>query len=203
MLTKLLATTAALGLAAGLTFIATGAAAPTPKAEIGQPAPDFTLMDQDNQPVDLSEHKGKIVVLEWFNDQCPFVVKHYKNGDMNELAAKYADKGVVWLAVDSSNFSDVSENAQIAQEWGIDRPLLDDSAGGVGKMYDAKTTPHMYIIDADGNLAYAGAIDSIRSTDPADVAKADNYVAKALDELLAGESVSTPETKAYGCSVKF
>ncbi|MGF1635337.1 MAG: thioredoxin family protein [Phycisphaerae bacterium] len=196
-----LAAVAVVGLmAAG--SMAMKSAAPA-EAKLGAAAPDFKLMDQDGNAVSLSDHRGKIVVLEWFNDQCPFVVKHYKNGDMNNLAQKYTEKGVVWLAIDSSSFSNVEQNKEIAGSWNINRPLLDDAAGNVGKAYGAKTTPHMYVIDAEGNLVYAGAIDSISSANAEDVAKADNHVAKALDELLAGQSVSTPETKPYGCSVKY
>ncbi|MEM1012044.1 MAG: redoxin domain-containing protein [Planctomycetota bacterium] len=173
------------------------------KAVVGQPAPDFKLMDQAGNAVSLSDFKGKIVVLEQFNDQCPFVKKFYKNGDMNQMAADLKAKGVVWLAIDSSNFSSVEENAAIAAEWNIDRPILDDHAGTVGKQYTAKTTPHMFVIDQEGILAYAGAIDSIPSTDANDIAQADNYVAMAVDALLNGETVSPAETKPYGCSVKF
>jgi peroxiredoxin len=172
-------------------------------ATVGQTAPDFKLMDQNGEAVSLSDHKGKIVVLEVFNDQCPFVKKFYKNGDMNRMAADMKDKGVVWLAIDSSNFSSVEENKAIASEWNIDRPLLDDSAGKVGKMYQAKTTPHMYVIAKDGTLAYAGAIDSIQSTDASDIAQADNYVVMAVDALMNGETPSPSETKPYGCSVKY
>lgn len=173
------------------------------KAALGEAAPEFTLMDQEGNEVSLGDFEGKIVVLEWFNDQCPFVKKFYVNGDMNEVADKYEEQGVVWLAIDSSNFSSVEQNAEIAGEWSIDRPILDDASGEVGKAYTAQTTPHMYIINADGALVYRGAIDSVRSADPADVADAENFVARALDEMLAGESVSLPETKPYGCSVKY
>ena len=178
-------------------------AEPEAAAQIGQPAPDFELMDQDGNPVSLGDHQGEIVVLEWFNDGCPFVKKWYESGKMNELAAEYADRGVIWIAVDSSSFTSVEENAEIAGKWEIDRPLLDDAAGDVGRAYGAKTTPHMYVVDAEGTLAYAGAIDSIPSTDPADIEEATNHVRQALDELLAGDSVSQPQTKPYGCSVKY
>ena len=172
-------------------------------AKLGQPAPDFKLMDQDGKPVSLSDYKGKVVVIEQFNDQCPYVVKWYKNGDMNKLASKYTEKGVVWLAVDSSDFTSVAENKEIAGKWSIDRPVLDDSAGKVGKMYGMKTTPDMRVIDKDGTLVYTGAIDSIKSTDAADIGKGTNHVAEALDQVMAGETVSTSETKPYGCSVKY
>ncbi len=173
------------------------------KAAVGQKAPDFKLMDQEGKAVNLSDYAGKIVVLEQFNDQCPYVVKFYKNGDMNDMAAKAKEMGVVWLAIDSSNFSSVEENKAISAEWKIDRPLLDDSDGTFGKMYEAKTTPHMYVIDKEGILAYAGAIDSMRSTDASDVAKADNYVMMAVEALMAGETPTPSETKPYGCSVKY
>lgn len=170
---------------------------------IGKPAPGFELQDQNGKTVSLAEFKGKIVVVEWFNDECPFVVKFYKDGHMNQWAQKYAEKDVVWLAIDSSNFSTVAQNKEIAGKWNINRPLLDDHSGKVGKLYQSKNTPTMYIIDKEGNLAYWGAIDSIKSSDTADIAKADNYVAKALDEMLAGNPVSTTRTQPYGCSVKY
>lgn len=171
-------------------------------AAIGQPAPQFELKDQDGQPVRLSQYGDKVVVLEWFNNECPFVVKQYAQGDMNKLAAKYKDQGVVWLAINSTSSHDVAHNKKVAGEWSIDRPVLSDADGSVGKQYGAKTTPHMYIINK-GTLVYAGAIDSIRSTEQSDIAKADNYVAKALDEVLAGKPVSQAETQSYGCSVKY
>jgi peroxiredoxin len=170
--------------------------------KVGTAAPAFVLSDQDGNSVSLESLADKVVVLEWFNDQCPFVVKHYKNGDMNKLAARYIEQGVVWLAVDSSNFSNVAENKKIAGEWSINRPILDDASGKVGKQYGARTTPHMFVINK-GTLAYAGAIDSVKSTDAEDIAGAENFVAKALDEILAGKPVSNSETAAYGCSVKY
>ena len=188
-----------LGLAPANADSAEGAAT----AKVGQAAPDFKLMDQDGKPVSLSDYKGKVVVLEQFNDQCPYVKKWYKNGDMSKLAKAYEAKGVVWLAVDSSNFTTVAENKAIAQEWKMDRPVLDDHGGTVGKLYGMKTTPDMRVIDKDGTLVYSGGIDSIASTETGDIAKATNYVAKALDEVLAGETVTTPQAKSYGCSVKY
>jgi peroxiredoxin len=172
------------------------------KATLGSPAPAFVLKDQNGSDVSLESFKDKVVVLEWFNDKCPFVVKHYENGDMNKLAAKYMEKGVVWLAIDSSNFTTVGENKQIADEWKINRPILDDASGMVGGTYGAKTTPHMYVINK-GTLVYAGAIDSNGSNNSADIAGAENFVAKALDEILEGKPVSKPETKPYGCGVKY
>jgi peroxiredoxin len=171
-------------------------------AAIGKAAPAFELKDQNGNAVSLAQYSNNVVVLEWFNNECPFVVKQYKSGDMNKLAAKYKDQGVIWLAINSTSKHNIEHNKKVAGEWSIDRPILDDSSGAVGHQYGAKTTPHMYVINK-GMLVYAGAIDSIASSDQEDIAKADNYVAKALDEVLAGKPVTTAETKAYGCSVKY
>lgn len=188
---------------AGATFVARSSAEENASATVGQPAPQFALQDQNGNTVNLSDFAGKVIVLEWFNNQCPFVVKFYGSGKMNELAKSYADKGVVWLAINSGKSTTNEANAAVAAEWNIDRPILNDSTGQVGKTYGATNTPHMYVIDPQGNIAYMGAIDSIASTDPADIDKAENYVTQALDETLAGTSVTTPQTKAYGCSVKY
>jgi peroxiredoxin len=173
------------------------------EAKVGEPAPSFTLQDQTGKTVSLSDFVGKVVVLEWFNDQCPFVQKHYKTGAMNNLAAKYGKEGVVWLAVNSSNFTTNDKNAAVAKDWNIDRPILNDASGATGKAYGAKTTPGMYVIGKDGKLLYAGAIDSIDDDETSSLSKATNYVGKALDEILADKPVTTPETKSYGCSVKY
>lgn len=179
------------------------ASQPAATAAIGKPAPAWTLQDQDGKTHSLADFKGKIVVLEWFNNECPFVVKFYREGHMNRLAAQYAEKGVVWLAINSTNWHDNDHNRKIAKEWNINRPILNDSKGEVGRAYGARTTPHMFIINAEGVLVYAGAIDSNSSSNTADISGATNFVAKALDELLAGKPVSQPETRAYGCSVKY
>ena len=192
-----------IAVAFALSLVTAAAARAQDKAALGQPAPDFSLKDQAGKPVKLSDHKGKIVVLEWFNNECPYVVKHYTNGDMNKTAQRYAGQGVVWLAINTTNGKTVEDNAKIAKEWNIDRPILMDTTGEVGRAYGAKTTPHMYVIDKDGKLAYMGAIDSNPSSDAGDIAGATNYVAKALDEVMAGTVVSTPQTKQYGCSVKY
>lgn len=196
----------AVALAAGVSlFVARSSAEENAQqhAAVGQPAPQFALQDQSGKTVNLSDYAGKVVVLEWFNNECPFVQKFYENGKMNELAKTYADQGVVWLAINSGHNTTNESNAKIASQWNIDRPILNDSAGTVGHAYGATNTPHMYVIDAQGNLVYMGAIDSIASANPADIEKAENYVVKALDEVLAGTSVTTPQTKAYGCSVKY
>jgi peroxiredoxin len=170
---------------------------------IGAPAPDFSLQDQSGKTVNLADFSGKIVVLEWFNNECPFVQKQYKTSAMNKLAAKYEDKGVIWLAINSTSGKTNADNKAIASQWNIDRTILNDSAGLVGHAYQSHNTPTMYIIDKSGNLAYWGAIDDRPTPDPADINGATNYVQKALDEMLAGQSVSEPKTKPYGCGVKY
>lgn len=175
------------------------------KAAIGQTAPSFTLTDTEGNEVALADYEGKVVVLEWFNPKCPFVVKHHDLHDtMSTMAANYAERDVVWLAINSGakgkpgNGAEL--NAEYKEEWNISYPLLLDESGAVGRAYSAKTTPHMYIIDQDGILVYAGAIDNNRSArELGDV----NYVKQALDQVLAGETVTEPETDAYGCSVKY
>lgn len=172
------------------------------KAAVGSQAPDFRLKDQDGKIVSLAEFKDKVVVLEWFNDGCPFVQAHYDGGAMNRVAETYGAKNVIWLAINSTKGADTEHNKQVAGKWSIERPVLDDSDGKVGHEYGAKTTPHMFVINK-GTIVYNGAIDSANSPEQADVAKSTNYVAKALDEVLAGQPVTTPQTKPYGCGVKY
>lgn len=169
----------------------------------GDIAPAFSLTDQNGQTVTSDQLKGKIVVLEWFNNECPFVQKFYKGGQMNQWASTYMGKDVVWLAVNSTSGKTVADNKAIATEWKIQRPILSDASGEVGKAYGSKNTPTMYIIDKDGKLAYRGAIDNKSVPEPSAIDGAKNYVAQALDEMLAGKPVSEPMTKAYGCSVKY
>jgi peroxiredoxin len=175
----------------------------SPAPAIGAPAPDFSLQDQSGKTTNLADFSGKIIVLEWFNNDCPFVQKQYKTSAMNKLASKYQDKGVIWLAINSTSGKTNADNKQIASQWNIDRPILNDSAGTVGHEYQSRNTPTMYIIDKSGNLAYWGAIDNRPTPDPEDINGATNYVQKALDEMLAGQSVSEPKTKPYGCGVKY
>ena len=170
---------------------------------VGDTAPGFALKDQSGKEVSLGDYKGKIVVLEWFNNECPYVVKHYKTGHMNQVAAKYEAKGVVWLAVNSTDGKTVEDNKAIHAKWDLNHPVLSDPTGKVGHAYGATNTPNMYVIDKDGKIAYMGAIDSKPTTDVSDLDGATNYVAKALDEVLANETVDTPKTKPYGCSVKY
>jgi peroxiredoxin len=174
------------------------------EAQVGQPAPAFALEDQNGKTHSLSDYSGKIVVLEWFNEECPYVVRHHKEKEdtMRKLASKYEDKDVVWLAVNTTAGKSNSDNEQIAQRWDIEYPILNDSNGKVGKAYGAKTTPHMFIIDKEGKLAYAGGIDDDQQGSKSKDQRT-NYVDKALTQLLAGETVAHAESRPYGCSIKF
>ena len=169
-----------------------------PLAQGGAPAPPFSLQDQTGKSVNLADFKDKIVVLEWFNEDCPICARHYQAGSMQALANEMTGKGVVWLAVNSTKNKDNASNQKIAGEWKMNFPILNDATGEVGHLYGAKTTPHMYVIN-NGVLAYAGAIDD----DPQGKGAKVNYVKKAVEEIMAGQSVTTPETKPYGCSVKY
>lgn len=177
--------------------------------EIGQTAPDFTLKDTDGKDVTLSSFSGKPVVLEWTNDKCPYVVKHYDTGNMQKLQEKYTGEGAVWLTINSSatgkqGYVSAADAKQIMSEkGGKQTAYLFDTDGTVGRLYDAKTTPHMYVIDAAGTLVYAGAIDSNDSFKAETVEGATNYVAAALDSLAAGTPIEVASTKPYGCGVKY
>jgi peroxiredoxin len=179
------------------------------QVEVGKPAPDFTLSDCTGKNVSLSDYKDKVVVLEWVNHGCPFVVKHYGSGNMQKLQADAASKGVVWLSISSSapgkqgHMSAADAAKSCDEKKTASAAYLLDESGKVGKTYGAKRTPEMYVIDANGVLVYHGAIDDKKSTDPGDIATAKNYVAAALEEVLAGKPVSTPTTDAYGCSIKY
>lgn len=176
---------------------------------VGQPAPAFSAVDATGKPVSLADFKGRTVVLEWVNPGCPFVKKHYGAGNMQSTQKAAATDGVVWLTVSSTNpgSADYKKPAELAawmqsQNAAATRVVMDDS-GSNGKAWAAKTTPHMYIVDKDGKLAYAGAIDSIPSAKADDIPKATNYVTQALGEIKAGKPVSKPSTAPYGCSVKY
>lgn len=179
------------------------------EAIVGNPAPDFTATDSNGKNHSLSDYKGKVVVLEWLNHDCPFVVKHYNSGNMQKLQKAYAEKGVVWFSIISSapgkqGYCTPEEANELAeQKEASPAAVLLDPDGVVGKLYDAKTTPHMYIINSDGVLVYNGGIDDIRSANVDDIAKAKNYVQLALDEVLAGKEVSVKTSRPYGCSVKY
>lgn len=172
-------------------------------AKVGEAAPPFTLHDTNGKTHSLSDYAGKIVVLEWINPDCPFVVRHYNLDTMTNLASK--NKDVAWLAIATGPTADADSLKTFAQKEGINYPILLDSDGSVGKAYGAKRTPEMYIITKDGKLAYHGAIDDQAVGDPSAPLKEGtvNYVEKALGELASGSTVSQPETKAYGCTVKY
>ena len=176
--------------------------------EIGKPAPDFTLHDIDGKMVKLSDFKGKIVVLEWINEGCPFVKGHYNDGNMPSLQKKYTAQGVIWLTINSTR-PDHPEafNATASKEaltnWNAHATAnLMDEERTVGHLYEAKTTPHMFVIDKEGLVRYQGAIDDDRSAGGGKNAT-ENYISQAVDALIAGKEVATTTTKPYGCSVKY
>ena len=181
--------------------IAGGAAAGT-GVDVGDQAPQFTLADSAGNEVGLADFKGKIVVLEWTNPDCPFVKRHNEEGTMKKLESTFAKSGVVWLTVNSTNYMDAAANAAYVKKEGINWPVLVDQDGAVGHSYGAATTPHMFIIDGKGTVVYEGAIDDDARGNKEAGART-NYVADALNEIAAGKPVSTPETKPYGCSVKY
>ncbi len=210
-LTKIGIVSLVLALIAGLAAIAqTG----TQDVAIGgvaidQPAPDFTLKDIDGKEYKLSSFKGKYVVLEWVNFDCPFVKKHYSSGNMQALQAEATKKGVIWLSICSSapgkqgHFPIADLKKRIATEKAVPTAYLIDENGVVGKLYGAKTTPHMFVIDSIGKLRYAGAIDDMPSTKVDDIPKATNYVRAALDAVTNGRAVAVKSQTPYGCAVKF
>jgi peroxiredoxin len=175
----------------------------------GQPAPDFTLTDTNGKKHSLSQEKGKYVVLEWFNFSCPFVKKHYESGNMQKLQKEYTGKGVIWYSISSSaegkpgNHTAAEHNALFKKQHAAPSAILVDSTGEVGHLYDAKTTPDMYVINPEGILIYAGAIDDQPDTDISTISGAKNYVKAALDESMNGQPVAIASTKSYGCSVKY
>lgn len=193
-----------------MAFAILALAAPAQAApEVGQPAPDFEATDINGNPFKLSDHKGEIVVLEWTNHQCPFVVKHYETGNMQKTQAAAHEQGAKWVTIVSSaegkqGYVSPEEAAKIVEENGahIDAKILDPS-GAIGHMYDAQTTPHMFVINAEGTLVYAGAIDDNSSPKHDTVEGATNYVLAALDNLKAGEPVATSTSQPYGCAVKY
>ena len=170
---------------------------------------DFTLVDSTGKQHTLSSYKGQYVVLEWVNFDCPFVKKHYRSGNMPRLQETYTEKGVVWLAVCSSApdkqgyYHGDALTSRMAKENFKGSAYLQDPDGKVGKLYKAKTTPHMIIFNPQLDLIYDGAIDSVRSTDPEDISNATNYVAQVLDAAMGDQPIPNPRTTPYGCSVKY
>jgi peroxiredoxin len=193
---------AAVALLAGvMANIPARADAPAPVAKIGQTAPQFTLQDQNGKTVSLSDYAGKIVVLEWTNPECPVVQRHYRAKTMTTLQKQYAPQGVIWLAINSTHDASNSEDLAWAGAQAIAYPVLNDVTGVTGHAYNAKSTPGMYVIDKTGKLVYSGAIDNDPTGDK--TSGRVNYVAKALDEVLADKPVSIPQTRSYGCAVHY
>ncbi|HEY7365962.1 MAG TPA: redoxin domain-containing protein [Methylomirabilota bacterium] len=197
------------GALAGVVTLATASGPAQAAATVGQPAPPFTASATNGANVSLVDHRGKIVVLEWTNHECPYVRKHYETGNMQALQKAARGKDVVWLSVISSapgeqghvTATQADELTRMRQA--APTAVLLDPRGTVGRLYDAKVTPHMYVIDAKGVLMYAGAIDDRPTTRRADVQTAQNYVRVALEAVMAGQPVKTPVTRAYGCTVKY
>jgi AhpC/TSA family len=195
----------ALALAGG-TFASVGHAS----VAIGQPAPDFSLTDLSGQTHQLSEYRGKTVVLEWNNPDCPIVHKHYDSGNLPKLQKAAVADGVVWLMINSGAAGQQGGDytADQIQAWLKDHgaaptDYFRDPDGTVGHLYQARTTPHMFVITAAGTLVYDGAIDSIPSADQADIPRAENYVSEALAAVKAGQPVAKATSRPYGCAVKY
>jgi peroxiredoxin len=196
-----------------LTFLLTVAASTAIIAAdspaVGTTAPDFSLTDSKGKTQSVSQYKGKYVVLEWFNPECPFVKKHYGSGNMQKLQEEFTGKGVVWLSIDSSapgkegNLTGEQANAKMTEWKTKQTALVLDPDGKAGQAYGAKNTPHMFVINPEGKIVYEGAIDSKATPNVSDIANSTNYVKVALDESLAGKTVTTANTKPYGCSVKY
>jgi peroxiredoxin len=194
----------AVAVAATLSF---GVAVASPK--VGAPAPEFSVVDTAGETWTLGGLAGKKVILEWTNHDCPYVVKHYASGNMQALQKEATDAGYVWLSVISSasgkqgHVSPAKADDLTDDRGAAPTAVLLDTSGDMGRAYDAKTTPHMYVIDPEGTLVYMGGIDDKPTTDQADIAGASNYVRLAMADLAAGNPVATPVTRPYGCSVKY
>lgn len=195
--------------AAMAAIMVAGVAVARASAEVGQTAPDFTLTDIGGRQHRLADYKGKTVVLEWFNAECPFVKKHYESGNIPRTQQAAMADGVVWLIINSGHAGAQGDyEAKEAGDWlakhdSAPTAYLRDRDGTVGRRYGAKTTPHLFIITPAGELVYQGAIDSIRSANKADIAKAENHVTTALAELKAGQPIAHANTPPYGCAVKY
>lgn len=192
-----------------LTLAASTALFAADSPAVGTTAPDFSLTDSKGKTQSVSQYKGKYVVLEWFNPDCPFVKKHYGSGNMQKLQEEFTAKGVVWLTIDSSasglegNLTAEQAEKKIAEWKTKQTALVLDPDGKAGRSYGAKNTPHMFVINPDGKIVYEGAIDSKATPSPSDIAGSTNYVKVALEESMAGKTVSNANTKPYGCSVKY
>ena len=192
-----------------LTSLAATAVLAVDVPPVGSSAPDFSLTDAKGGTHSLSQYKGKYVVLEWFNPECPFVKKHYGSGNMQKLQEEYTGKGITWLTIDSNapgSEGNLTADAasKVMTGWKTRQTaLLLDPEGRAGRAYGAKNTPNMVVISPEGKIVYEGAIDSKATPNPADIPSSTNYVKVALDESLAGKPITTSTTKPYGCSVKY
>ena len=188
-------------------LLISGIAFAAPK--VGEMAPNFTGTDSNGKTHQLIDFKGKSVVLEWVNFECPFVKKHYKSGNMQSLQKKYTGEDVIWLSVNSSAkgkqgyLTPEEANTSMKERNAAPTAMLLDSTGEIGKMYNAKTTPHMFVINTEGKIVYMGAIDDNDSSNPEDAKTANNYVATALDAIKSGSAITVASTDPYGCSVKY
>jgi peroxiredoxin len=177
--------------------------------KVGDQAPDFTGTDSHGQTHKLSDYRGKFVVLEWHNNGCPFTKKHYESGNMQKLQQEWTSKGVVWFTVISSSpgsqgyVTADQENEYLQKMHAVPSAAILDPKGDIGHLYGAKTTPHMFVINPQGQIIYNGAIDDKATTDPSDVNGANNYVSDALQEAMSGKAVAVATTRPYGCSVKY
>ena len=184
-------------------------AADTPTmAEVGTTAPNFALRDLEGNRHKLSDHRGKIVVLEWYNPKCPFVVyAHGEDGPLRDMPNRWMDEGVVWMAINSGapgkQGTGTDLNLAMRDEYAIQYPILIDETGEVGRKYQAKTTPHMYVIDAEGTLVYAGGLDNAGFGKVSDGGEMRSYVEEVLEDLAAGKEPRVQSSKPYGCSVKY
>jgi peroxiredoxin len=192
-----------------LTLAASTALFAADSPAVGTTAPDFSLTDSKGKTQSVSQYKGKYVVLEWFNPECPFVKKHYGSGNMQKLQEEFTAKGVTWLTIDSSapglegNLTAEQAEKKIAEWKTKQTALVLDPDGKAGRSYGAKNTPHMFVINPEGKIVYEGAIDSKATPNPSDIASSTNYVKVALEESMGGKTVSNANTKPYGCSVKY
>ncbi len=177
--------------------------------KVGAPAPDFTANASDGKSYRLADFRGKFVVLEWHNNGCPYTRKHYESGNMQRLQKEWTARGVIWFTVISSApgtqgyVTADQENAYMSRMHAVPTAALLDASGSLGHLYDAKTTPHMIVINPAGNIIYDGAIDDHPTSDQSDIARSKNFVDEALSEAMAGKPVDTPISRPYGCSVKY
>ncbi len=192
-----------------MVFIGAWATASLGAVDVGQTAPDFRLTDLNGQTQQLSNYKGRTVVLEWVNPDCPFVRKHYGSGNIPKLQKSATADGVIWLTINSGHpgadgdYAPPQAAAWLKQMGGAPTAYCRDQDGKVGRLYGAKTSPHIFVITPEGKLIYEGAIDSIRSADVDDIPRAKNYVTAALAAVKAGTSMTPAATQPYGCSVKY